>query len=93
VSDVRVAGTFQTNELPLKPLPMVLTVLRAVAGPFLRMMVTGPVFPDQVRLKGLPAVMELKAGSVNWTPAACAATKVAAATRNFENCIFEGSKY
>jgi len=73
--------------VPVKPLAITLTVFRAVAGPFLRVRVTGPVAPVQVTLKDWPAVMELKAGSVNST--ACATAKAAAAMRSFENCIFE----
>ena len=46
-------------------LAIVLTVFKAVEGPFLRVRVTAPVAPVQVRLKAWPAVMELKDGLVN----------------------------
>lgn len=85
VSEVRVDGTFHTYEVPVKPLAMVLTVTKLVSGPFLRVMVTPPTAWDQVMLKALPAVMELKDGSVNST--ACARAKAAAAAMIFENCI------
>lgn len=80
-----VDGTFQMYELPVKPLEMTLTVFKAVEGPFLSVIVTGPVAPVQVRLKAWPAVMVLKVGLVNST--ACATAKAAAATRSFANCI------
>lgn len=62
---MRVEGTFQMYEVPVKPLWMTLTVVKAVEGPFLRVRVTGPSAPVQVRLKALPAVMVLKVGLVN----------------------------
>lgn len=83
MSDVRVDGTFQTYEVPVKPpisimlesvrwhqlrdtvLAITLTVFKAVEAPFLRVRVTAPVAPVQVRLKAWPAVMELKDGLVN----------------------------
>lgn len=61
----RVAGTFHTNDVPVKPLAMVSTVTKAVDGPSLSVRVTAPSAPDQVRLKGMPAVMVLKVGLVN----------------------------
>lgn len=71
-------------------LAIVLTVCKLFAPPFLSVRVTGPAAPDQVKLKDLPAVISLNepAGSVNIT-CACATAKAAAATRNFENCIFD----
>lgn len=84
---MRVAGTLQTKELPDKPLEITLTVMRALGGPSLSVRVTGPLAPDQVMLKGSPAVTELKDGLVNST--ACARAKVAAATKIVENCMID----
>ena len=67
-------------------LAMVLTVTKAVDGPSLSVRVTGPSAPDQVRLKGLPAVMVLKVGLVNST-AAWAIAKAAVATMSLEKSI------
>jgi len=65
VSAVRVDGTFQTYEVPVKPLWMTETVFRAVDGPFLRVRVTAPVAPVQETLKAWPAVTPLKFELVN----------------------------
>lgn len=51
VSAGRLAGTVYVKEVPVSPVPTVLTVTRAVDGPFLRRISTGPVAPDQVRVK------------------------------------------
>lgn len=87
MSAARVEGTFHIYEVPVKPLAMVLTVTKLFAGPFLRVRVTAPAALDQVMLKGLPAVTELKDGLVN--VAACATAKAAAATMKLENCILD----
>jgi hypothetical protein len=47
----------QVKELPLSFESMTDTVLRLSAGPIIRVMVTGPVSPDHVRMKGVPSVI------------------------------------
>lgn len=70
--------------MPVNPLPMVETVVRAVDGPLLRTRVTGPSASDQVMLKGVPAVTA-KLELVNLT--ALARVAAAAARKRVLNCI------
>ena len=49
----------------LNILAIVVTVLRSVDGPFLRRIVTPELAPDQVIVKGDPAVIPEKEGLVN----------------------------
>jgi len=74
--------------VPDNPLATVLTVFKSFGSPFLSTMVTGPVAPDQVKSKGLPAVRLLNTVLSNWI-VACATAKAAAAMMSFENCIFD----
>ena len=62
-----------------------LTVCKLEAGPFLRVRVTAPEAPVQVMLKGVPAVIPAKVGSVNCT--ALATAKAAAARKTLANSI------
>lgn len=78
------AGGVHSKEVPLNPVPMTPTVVRAVDGPFLRVRVTGPSASDQVILKGCPAASS-KDGLVNWT--ALARLAAAAARKRVLNCI------
>lgn len=45
-------GGVQVKELPVTPEAMTSTSSRSVLAPFLRVTVTGPSEPDQVRVKG-----------------------------------------
>jgi hypothetical protein len=62
---VRVDGTAHVKEVPVCPLATVLTVFRAVEGPFFKVMVTGPEASDHVSSIDSPAVIPLKAELVN----------------------------
>lgn len=64
----------------------VCTSCKPKGGPFLSLIVTGPVAFDQVKVNGSPAVTLLRTTFVNWT--ACARpVNATAAKRRVENCI------
>lgn len=65
--------------MPVAPVVMAATVFRSVLAPFFRLRVTAPVAPDQVMVKGWPAVMakSLLVSWTAWATAAKAATRVA----------------
>jgi len=82
VSSVIVEGIDQTREVPVKPLPSVLTVFKSVATPFFRRSVTGPSAPDQVMLKSLPAVTAWNSAGPMVSSTAALATARAAEARS-----------